>query len=65
MKHLIASLLTIGSLTPLFWFDVVPHGQELCNSSTEFATLLGTDTQRAAAAVAKSKFCSVVAGHAI
>jgi hypothetical protein len=30
MKRIIASIISLGALVPLFWFDVVPHGKQFC-----------------------------------
>lgn len=60
MKRLIASLLTTGTLIPLMWYSVVPNGVAICKSDTPFATVLDTESNIAAAKLAKGKFCRVV-----
>lgn len=60
MRHFIALATIAGSMTALFWIDVVSNGAELCNSSVEFNTQLDTIGQREAAKQAKNALCNVV-----
>lgn len=60
-----AALIAATSSAFLFWFDVSPHGEELCNSNAQFQTVAGEPSEVAAAANAKSLFCRTVASLAI
>ena len=61
MRSFLASLITIGAIVPMFWFQVTPNGVAICSSDIAFNTPLDTQAQRMAAKQAKSSFCEVVA----
>lgn len=60
MRKFIASLITIGAIVPMFWFQVTPNGVAICSSDIAFNTPLDTQAQRIAAGYAKDRFCRVV-----